>query len=47
MGFYGFPEGHRKRESWALFYKLHGMDSLMWLSMGDYNEIVSLDEKSG
>lgn len=23
------------------------MDSLSWLSMGDYNEIVSLEEKSG
>uniref|UniRef100_A0A2N9F380 Reverse transcriptase zinc-binding domain-containing protein n=1 Tax=Fagus sylvatica TaxID=28930 RepID=A0A2N9F380_FAGSY len=46
-GFYGFPEGHRKHESWALLDKLHDMDSLSWLSMGDYNEIVSLEEKSG
>ena len=45
--FYGFPKGHRKRESWALLDKLHDMDSLSWLSMGDYNEIVSLEEKSG
>ena len=46
-GFYGHPEGHKKKESWALLDKLHSMDSLPWLSMGDYNEILSLDERSG
>jgi hypothetical protein len=43
-GFYGHPEGHRKKESWALLDQLHSMDSLPWLSMGDFNEILSLDE---
>jgi hypothetical protein len=45
--FYGHPEGHRKKESWALLDQLHSMDSLPWLNMGDFNEILSLDERSG
>ena len=46
-GFYGHPEGHRKRESWALLDKLHSMDNHPWLCAGDFNEILSLDERSG
>ena len=46
-GFYGHPEGDRKKESWALLDQLHSIDTLPWLSMGDFNEILSLDERSG
>jgi hypothetical protein len=35
-GFYGHPEGHRKRKSWELLEKLHSLDNLPWLCMGDY-----------
>uniref|UniRef100_A0A2N9HFR8 Reverse transcriptase domain-containing protein n=1 Tax=Fagus sylvatica TaxID=28930 RepID=A0A2N9HFR8_FAGSY len=46
-GFYGHPEGHRKWESWVLMDKLHSLDNAPWLCMGDFNEILSLSERSG
>ena len=46
IGFYGHPEGHRHRESWALLNKLNGMDQLPWLCMGDFNEILFVDERT-
>ena len=46
-GFYGTPEEHRKHESWEYLRHLHSRVSLPWLSMGDYNEILSSDEKQG
>uniref|UniRef100_A0A2N9GDF4 Reverse transcriptase domain-containing protein n=1 Tax=Fagus sylvatica TaxID=28930 RepID=A0A2N9GDF4_FAGSY len=45
--FYGHPEGHRKWESWVLMDKLHSLDNIPWLCMGDFNEILSLSERSG
>ena len=47
IGFYGHPEGHRHRQSWALLNRLNGMDQLPWLCMGDFNEILSVDEHVG
>ena len=45
-GFYGNPITHRRRESWALLDKLHSLMDLPWLLMGDFNEILSSDERS-
>ena len=44
-GFYGRPEDHRKHESWEYLRHLHSRDSLPWICLGDYNEILSSDEK--
>jgi exonuclease III len=46
-GFYGHPESHRHRESWALLKRLNGMDQLPWLCMGDFNEILTEEERTG
>ena len=46
-GFYRHPIAHRRRESWVLLDKLHNMDGLPWLLMGDFNEILSLDKRLG
>ena len=46
-GFYRRPEEHRKHESWEHLRHLHSRDSLPWLCLGDYNEILSSDEKQG
>ena len=46
-GFYGAPETHRRHESWSLLRLLHNQYSLPWCCMGDFNEILSYEEKQG
>ena len=43
--FYGWLEEQRKHESWQLLKHLHTRISAPWLCVGDYNEILSSDEK--
>ena len=44
--FYGHPETHLRRESWNLLSYLSNQFSLPWFCCGDFNEILSLTEKS-
>ena len=46
-GFYGRPEELRKHESWTYLRHLHSRDSLSWVCIGDYNEILKSEEKQG
>uniref|UniRef100_A0A7N2KYU2 Endonuclease/exonuclease/phosphatase domain-containing protein n=1 Tax=Quercus lobata TaxID=97700 RepID=A0A7N2KYU2_QUELO len=46
-GFYGHPETHRRRESWDILRSLNRQYQLPWLCFGDFNEIVSMEEKFG
>ena len=46
-GVYGHPEEQRKKETWALLRHLHSRASMPWICIGDFNEILSSDEKSG
>ncbi|XP_075670014.1 uncharacterized protein LOC142639761 [Castanea sativa] len=46
-GFYGRPKEHRKQESWGYLRNLKSRSSLPWLCIGDYNEILSSNEKQG
>ncbi|CAH9133147.1 unnamed protein product [Cuscuta epithymum] len=46
-GFYGFPERHRRRESWELLRLLSSRSQLPWLVMGDFNDILFASEKKG
>ncbi|GKV52195.1 hypothetical protein SLEP1_g58784 [Rubroshorea leprosula] len=46
-GFYGYPERHNRRKSWVLIRELAGKSSFPWLIGGDFNDILSLDEKVG
>ncbi|XP_050280935.1 pentatricopeptide repeat-containing protein At1g08070, chloroplastic-like [Quercus robur] len=45
--FYGWPEEQRKHELWQLLKHLHTRISTPWLCVGDYNEILSSNEKQG
>lgn len=47
IGFYGWLEEQRKHESWQLLWHLHTRHSLPWLCLGNFNEILTLDEKQG
>uniref|UniRef100_A0A2N9HCL8 Reverse transcriptase domain-containing protein n=1 Tax=Fagus sylvatica TaxID=28930 RepID=A0A2N9HCL8_FAGSY len=46
-GFYGRPEQHRRKESWALLKHLSTIDSAPWLCIGDFNELLASHEKIG
>ena len=46
-GFYGYPEESHKHESWILLCHLHSRMSMSWVCIGDYNELLSSDEKQG
>ena len=46
-GFYGNPKTHRRKESWDLLKYLSQKYQMPWLCFGDFNEIVSVEEKLG
>ncbi|XP_059441456.1 uncharacterized protein LOC132173838 [Corylus avellana] len=46
-GFYGHPEITKRKEAWSLLQHLKDFSSRAWLCIGDFNEIVSGEEKSG
>jgi hypothetical protein len=46
-GFYGFPDHDRRRESWDLLRALATDTSLPWCVMGDFNDMLSEEDKRG
>ena len=46
-GFYGEPITHKCHESWELLQQLHSQFNLLWLCVGDFNEILKGVEKQG
>lgn len=46
-GFYGYPERGRRGESWNLLKDLAQRSVLPWCIVGDFDDMVSLDEKKG
>ena len=45
--FYGHPQSHMRQQSWNLLEFLKNQFQLPWFCMGDFNEILSMNEKSG
>jgi exonuclease III len=45
--FYGHPDCTKRNESWALLRHLQQLHPSPWLVIGDFNEIVSQNEKFG
>lgn len=46
-GYYGFPERSRRRESWDMLRKLSTYSMLPWCIIGDFNDLMTEDEKQG
>ncbi|KAL0457799.1 UNVERIFIED_CONTAM: hypothetical protein Slati_0407100 [Sesamum latifolium] len=46
-GLYGHPKAAKRTETWSLLWKLRDFSSRPWLCAGDFNEILSMDEKTG
>uniref|UniRef100_A0A2N9HAL6 Reverse transcriptase domain-containing protein n=1 Tax=Fagus sylvatica TaxID=28930 RepID=A0A2N9HAL6_FAGSY len=47
MEAFNFPDSSRRLESWSLLKSLGNQNSLPWVCVGDFNEIVSRSEKEG
>ena len=47
IGFYGHPETHLREESWKFISFLNSQYCLSWFCCGDFNEILSMNEKVG
>ena len=47
MGFYGEPKIARRFEAWNKLRNLNTHLETPWLCVGDFNEIIRLDEKVG
>lgn len=47
-GFYGWPEVHNRHLSWKLLEELARQDTVPWVCVGDFNEILfDLEHKGG
>ncbi|KAL8507169.1 hypothetical protein ACS0TY_017899 [Phlomoides rotata] len=46
-GYYGHPERHRRQLSWNLLKHLSRVNSLLWVFIGDFNDILHNREKRG
>ena len=46
-GFYGHSEVALRLNMWALPHQLRGLSTKPWLVLGDFNEMMALDEKWG
>lgn len=46
-GFYGKPETTNRENSWSLLRSLCQRSSLPWVCLGDFNEILLVEEKQG
>ncbi|XP_075654591.1 uncharacterized protein LOC142624738 [Castanea sativa] len=47
MGFYRAPKAANREDSWSVLQHLASQFVLPWVFVGDFNEIVKVDEKSG
>ena len=45
--FYGNLKTHRRDDSWALLERLGKQDDSPWVCIGDFNEVLSVNEKEG
>ncbi|XP_058776514.1 uncharacterized protein LOC131650817 [Vicia villosa] len=45
--YYGYPERARRRQAWALLRELHVMSTLPWCIIGDFNDLLSQNDKRG
>ena len=46
-GFYGAPETRNREESWDLLRRLNSQFKIPWCCLGDFNELVRIEEKQG
>lgn len=47
IGFYGSPQSSERAYSWDLLHCLANLNGMTWLIRGDFNEILSVEDKRG
>lgn len=47
MCFYGYSKRSRRRDSWRLLKDLSGFFQLSWCIFGDFNDLLSVEDKCG
>ncbi|KAK2449324.1 hypothetical protein QL285_008530 [Trifolium repens] len=45
--YYGYPERGRRRQAWDLLRELRDMSDLPWCIIGDFNDLLSQEDKKG
>ncbi|KAK2388712.1 hypothetical protein QL285_062362 [Trifolium repens] len=45
--YYGYPERERRRQAWDLLRNLRDMSELPWCILGDFNDLLSQEDKRG
>jgi hypothetical protein len=45
--YYGYPEREMRREAWQLLRELRDMSQLPWCIIGDFNDLLSQEDKRG
>ncbi|MCI09107.1 endonuclease/exonuclease/phosphatase family protein, partial [Trifolium medium] len=45
--YYGYPEWSRRRNAWQMLKELRDMSQLPWCIIGDFNDLLSQDDKKG
>jgi exonuclease III len=45
--YYGYPERSRRRQAWDLLRELRNMSELPWCIIGDFNDLLSQEDKQG
>jgi endonuclease/exonuclease/phosphatase family metal-dependent hydrolase len=45
--YYGYPERGRRRQAWELLRELRDMSTLPWCIIGDFNDLLSQEDKQG
>ncbi|XP_020207334.1 uncharacterized protein LOC109792340 [Cajanus cajan] len=46
-GFYGYPERRKRKDSWDLLRHLASLSNLPWCIIGDFNDLLSSNDKKG
>lgn len=46
-GFYGYPQSGRRRASWELLRTLSNLSPLPWCVVGDFNNLLNMEDKRG
>lgn len=46
-GFYGYLDRSRRKESWSLLHHLSHSSSLPWRIVGDFNDLLNVEDKLG